>query len=193
MTDTQKPASIAAHRSSVEFKVIPCLSVFHEHEFDPDKIDLFVVLNARAGLDPLYDAINMLPGGADERVAPPENTVAARAELIFAGFPKSSWRDIRVACGIFSLALKQAAKQQCRKIALLVTGEQFSGDIGELVGALACRAHVFAQLEGESLKLEEIQILCRVQDEAKILGALKPSTKLCTACFNDKPRTQTRK
>jgi hypothetical protein len=75
----------------------------------------------------------------------------------------------------------------------LVTGEQFSGDIGELVGALACRAHVFAQLEGESLKLEEIQILCRVQDEAKILGALKPSTKLCTACFNDKPRTQTRK
>jgi hypothetical protein len=106
MTDTQKPASIAAHRSSVEFKVIPCLSVFHEHEFDPDKIDLFVVLNARAGLGPLYDAINMLPGGADERVAPPENTVAARAELIFAGFPKSSWRDIRVACGIFSLALK---------------------------------------------------------------------------------------
>ena len=186
-TNVEKP-SCAGHRpSSLKFKVIPCLSVFHEHDFDPDVIDLFVVLNARAGLGPLYDAINLLPRGADDRFVRSENTIAARAELIFAGFPKSSWRDLKVACGIFAAALKQAALQDCRKIALLVTAEQFRGDLTQLVQALACRAAVFEQAEGEALKLEEIQILCRIEDEERISRGLKPAGKLCTACFADQP------
>ena len=193
MNESQKnPASPAPSNSPVQFKVIPCLSAFHEHDFDPDVIDLFVVLNGRAGLGPLYDAINMLPNGADERVSNPENSIAARAELIFAGFPKSSWRDVRVACGIYSLALKQAAKLGSRKIALMFTSEQFRGDLGELTRALACRTNVFAGLEGEELKLKEVQILCRVQDEERISDGLKPSAKLCTACLDDKPKSRKR-
>lgn len=194
MNETPKtPALSASDRSPVQFKVIPCLSAFHEQEFDPDAIDLFVVLNARAGLGPLYDAINMLPAGADSRVTNPENSIAARAELIFAGFPKSSWRDTRVACGIYSLALKQAATLGCRKIALMITAEQFRGDLGELVRALACRTNVFAGLQGEDLKLKEVQIICRIQDEERISAGLEPSAKLCTACFDDKQKSQKRR
>lgn len=186
-TNAEKSSCAGFRPSSLQFKVVPCLSVFHEHDFDPDVIDLFVVLNARAGLGPLYDAINLLPKGADDRFVRSENTIAARAELIFAGFPKSSWRDLRVACGIFAAALKQAASQDCRKIALLVTPEQFRGDLTQLVQALACRAAVFEQAEGENLKLEEIQILCRIEDEERISRGLKPAGKLCTACFADQP------
>lgn len=187
MNESQKTPA-----SPVQIKVIPCLSAFHEHDFDPDVIDLFVVLNGRAGLGPLYDAINRLPNGADERVAMPENSIAARAELIFAGFPKSSWRDVHVACGIYSLALKQAATLGSRKIALMLTSEQFRGDLGELTRALACRTNVFAGLQGEDLKLQEVQILCRVQDEERINEGLKPREQLCTACFDDKPKSRKR-
>ncbi len=191
-TKLETSSCTATCSSSPTFKVIPCLSVFHEHDFDPDVIDLFVVLNARAGLGPLYDAINLLPAGADDRFVRSENTIAARAELIFAGFPKSNWRDLRVACGIFAAALKQAAMLDCKKIALLVTREQFRGDLTQLVQALACRASVFAKAEGETLKLEEIQILCRVEDAELITNGLKPGGKLCTACFADKPSAKQR-
>ena len=143
-------------------------------------------------MGPLYDAINLLPAGADDRFVRSENTIAARAELIFAGFPKSSWRDLLVACGIFAAALKQAAMQDCKKIALLVTREQFRGDLTQLVQALSCRASVFAKAEGENLKLEEIQILCRIEDADLIANGLKPVGKLCTACFADKPSVQKR-
>ncbi len=186
-TNVEKSCTGCRHASSIQFAVIPCLSVFHEHDFDPDVIDLFVVLNARAGLGPLYDAINLLPKGADDRFVNSENTIAARGELIFAGFPKSSWRDLRVACGIFAAALKQAALQDCRKIALLVTPEQFRGDLTQLVQALSCRAAVFAQAEGENLKLQEIQILCRIEDKERIESGLKPAAKLCASCFADQP------
>lgn len=185
--DTSTKSDFTFTQPSVKMSVIPSLSAFHEHDFDPDAIDLYIVLNARAGLGPLFDAVNRQPEGAEDRFYRSENTIAARGELIFAGFPKSSWRDHRVACGIFADALKQAAAHECEKIALLLTPEQFRGNLTDLVHVLACRVAVFAQAAGSNLRLKEIQILCRVEDEERIAAGLPTCDRQCATCFRDKP------
>lgn len=187
--DTSTKSEVKFAQPSVKLTVIPCLSPFHENDFDPDAIDLYVVLNARAGLGPLFDAVNRQPEGVEALFYRAENTVAARGDLIFAGFPKSSWRDQRVACGIFADALKQAAVQQCQKIALMLTPEQFRGNLTDLVHTLACRVGVFAQAEGSNLKLKEVQILCRVEDEERILAGLPTCGMLCATCLGNQQST----
>lgn len=184
--------SLDCCNAPLKFIVTPGLSVGHEHTFDPDATDLFVVLNGQTGFAALTDAIHRIPivQNPDDN---PDYQVAARVRTVIAGFPKmpDGRKNMRVACGIFGLALTQAILLESKRVTLVLGSHQYGGDLERLASVLACRARQVVTSQPEEIALKEIEILCRLQDEDAIKEGLKSTKQVCEECFIPGCRSRT--
>ncbi|HEY9786001.1 MAG TPA: hypothetical protein V6D17_11405 [Candidatus Obscuribacterales bacterium] len=177
-------STAAACCRSIRYIVTPALTVGFETDFDPDHTDLFVLLDARQGFAPLTDAMKHLPivDFPDEN---PEFQVAAHVRLCIAGFPKMppARRKDRVACGIFAIALAKAIALKCERITVVLSHNQFGGDMQSLASVLHCRVKRTLAQQKEPVALKEIEFLCRLEDKEAITEGLADVPRRCVQCL----------
>ncbi len=166
----------------IKFILNPALSAGFEGGFDADCTDLLVAFNARG------DVIRCLEASdyeARQRMIEDhiENKVAASARLVLTGFQRIVPDNIRVACGIFQVALETAEKLKAKRISVLVSSQQFRGNLEQLASVIKCRTNHFCSAHPE-LALEEIEILCRNSAKEAIQKGLNQNDSACITCFN---------
>ncbi|MBX9694778.1 MAG: hypothetical protein K2Z81_20490 [Cyanobacteria bacterium] len=165
----------------IKFILNPALSAGFEGSFDADATDMLVAFNAKG------DVIRCLEASdyeSDKRLIEDhiENKVAASTRLVLTGFQRITPNNIRVACGIFEVALETAAKLKAKRISVLVSSQQFRGNLEQLASVIKCRTNHFCSAHPD-LVLEEIEILCRNSTKAAIQRGLDQNDSVCNACF----------
>ena len=176
MTDSKRP--------NIDFIITPALSSGSEGKFDADATDFLVAFNARGDIFNCIEASDELETESFVRDNS-EHRVAAKTHMVLTGFQQVTPGNIRVACGIYQIALDTARRMKAKRITILLSKQQFRGSIKQLAALIKCRTDHFMDSAADDESLREVELLCRNSDVENSRAGLESTTSpLCRTCFH---------